>query len=400
MVRGELSPAQSQRYRRLRPPAQRTNRRSQATESRRACRAGRHVVPRVAPKPLCYCMSTARALLEMRPSRARSGAAWTLKRSEIETRRAGGQKRPGCVTARITHGWFAGALQARRRFVEKAPPTEDTLALGARSTPILPPAERLLMSTFRFRLPPARLAFIAALPLAIGTSLNIAHAQQVLSLKDSVPSITTNGVASIDAVPDIATISLGVDTERPNAANAARDNARAAQAIVGEIKAQQGIEAKDIKTQSVTLAPVYDEVTDANGRSKRTLRGYIAHNSLSVRVREIEKAGTLAGQLMDKGANSFDGIEFDYSQEEAKYDALRGDAVRDALRKANSYVTGLGLKLGRVLEIATQAPYPVPTGMSPKMLGAAKREATAAVPVEPGVETLRTEVQVTWELAQ
>jgi hypothetical protein len=33
-----------------------------------------------------YCMSTARALLEnMRPSRARSGAAPTLKRSEIET---------------------------------------------------------------------------------------------------------------------------------------------------------------------------------------------------------------------------------------------------------------------------------------------------------------------------
>jgi hypothetical protein len=254
------------------------------------------------------------------------------------------------------------------------------------------------MSTFRFPLSPARLAFIATLPLAVGTSLNIAHAQQLLSLRDSVPSITTNGVASADAVPDIATISLGLDTERPNAANAARDNARAAQAIVGEIKAQ-GIEAKDIKTLSVTLAPVYDEVTDANGRTKRTLRGYVAHNSLSVRVREIEKTGALAGQLMDKGANSFEGIEFDYSQKEAKYDALRGDAVRDALRNANSYVNGLGLKLGRVLEIATQPPEPVApgiAGMSPR--GAAR--AAAAVPVEPGVETLRTEVQVTWELVQ
>jgi Protein of unknown function (DUF541) len=84
------------------------------------------------------------------------------------------------------------------------------------------------------------------------------------------------------------------------------------------------------------------------------------------------------------------------TQKEAKYDALRGDAVRDALRKANSYVNGLGLKLGGVLEIATQAPYPVPAGMPPKMLGAGKREA-AAVPVEPGSEVLRTEVQVTWE---
>lgn len=256
------------------------------------------------------------------------------------------------------------------------------------------------MSTFRFPLPLARLAFLAAFLLAIGTPLKLAHAQQVLSLRDSVPTITTTGVASAEVVPDIATISLGVDTERPNAAAAARDNARAAQAIVGEIKAQ-GIEAKDTKTVSITLSPVYDEVSDANGRvTKRTLRGYIAHNSLSVRVREIEKAGVLAGQLMDKGANSFEGIEFGFAQKEAKYDALRGDAARDALHKANSYVNGLGIKLGRVLEIATQPHEPVHAGISPRLFAPVQRDAPAAVSVEPGVETLRSEVQVTWELAQ
>jgi uncharacterized protein YggE len=103
---------------------------------------------------------------------------------------------------------------------------------------------------------------------------------------------------------------------------------------------------------------------------------------------------------MDKGANDLDGIEFDYSQKEAKYDALRSDAVRDALRKANSYVSALGIKLGRILEIATQPPEPVATAMSPRMLGAAACPAAPAIPVEPGVQTLRTEVQVTWELAQ
>jgi uncharacterized protein len=151
---------------------------------------------------------------------------------------------------------------------------------------------------------------------------------------------------------------------------------------------------------SITLSPVYDASTDANGRIKRTLRGYEAHNSLSVRIRDITKAGALARQLMDKGANSLEGIEFDYLQKDTKYDGLRGDAVRDALRKANSYVNGLGIKLGRVLEIATEPPAPGPAGMSPRMLGAASRQASTAIPVEPGVQTLRTEVQVTWELAQ
>ncbi|MGI8568174.1 MAG: SIMPL domain-containing protein [Methylocella sp.] len=242
------------------------------------------------------------------------------------------------------------------------------------------------MSTFRFSLPLARLAFVAALPLAIGTPLNIAHAQQALPLKDSVPYITTTGVASTEVGPDVATISVAVDTERPTAADAARDNARAVQAMIGEIKAQ-GIEAKDIKTLPVTLSPVYDEVHGANGNvTKRMLRGYAAHNSLSVRIRDITKAGVLLGQLMDKGANSFERIEFDYSQKETKYDALRGDAVRDALRKANSYVNGLGLKLGRVLEIVTQQPV-VGTLGAVGGAGMLEREAPAAIPVEPRVKT-------------
>ncbi|MGH6822414.1 MAG: SIMPL domain-containing protein [Methylocella sp.] len=256
------------------------------------------------------------------------------------------------------------------------------------------------MSTYRFPLPLAHLAFIAALALAIWTPLTVAHAQQVLPLKDTVPTIATKGVASAEVVPDIATISVAVDTERPTAADAARDNARAVQAMIGEIKAQ-GIDAKDIKTLPVTLKPSYDEVHDANGNvTKRSLRGYAAHNSLIVRIRDITKAGVLLGQLMDKGTNSFERIEFDYSQKEAKTDALRGDAVRDALRKANSYVTGLGLKLGRVLEIVTQQPVVVRFGGIAGAARAAPAAPGAAIQVEPSVQTLRTEVQVTWELAQ
>jgi uncharacterized protein YggE len=279
------------------------------------------------------------------------------------------------------------------------------------------------MSTFRFRLPLAHVAFIAALPLGIGAHLTMAHAQALTS-KDSVPIILAHGVASTEVVPDIAIISLGVDTERRKAADAARENARAVQAMIAEIKAQ-GIEAKDTKTLSVTLSPVYDEVEvpNANGDvtkrtsgpagtailslsgtngyvTKKTLRGYIAHNSLSVRIKDIEKAGVLAGQLLDKGANSFEGIAFDYSQKEAKYNALLGDAVRDALRKANSYANGLGLKLGRVLEIVAHEPGDYySAGVGGNMPSAAKRGA-ATVPIEAGSEVLQAEVRVTWELAQ
>ncbi|MCL2384255.1 MAG: SIMPL domain-containing protein, partial [Alphaproteobacteria bacterium] len=188
-----------------------------------------------------------------------------------------------------------------------------------------------------------------------------------------------------------------VETERPKAGDAARDNAAAIQAVVAEIKAQ-GVEAKDVKTVSITLAPVYDEMTDSNGRIKRTRRGYLASNVLSVRVRDVTKAGTLAGQLLDKGVNNVQGISFDYSQKDSKYEGLRVDAVRDAQRKANSYVSGLGIKLGRILLIAPEPREAAPVAM--RTLGGAARDAATAVPVEPGVETLRMEVEVTWELTQ
>ena len=77
---------------------------------------------------------------------------------------------------------------------------------------------------------------------------------------------------------------------------------------------------------------------------------------------------------------------------------MLGDAVRDALLKANSYANGLGLKLGRVLEIAAHEPGDYYSGAVAGY--AAKRVAAQAVPVEPGSEVVRTEVQVTWELAQ
>ncbi|ACK51878.1 protein of unknown function DUF541 [Methylocella silvestris BL2] len=247
-----------------------------------------------------------------------------------------------------------------------------------------------------FRSLPTRLALAAV--LASGASA--ASAQEFLTLKDTVPSIAMTGEATLEVAPNIAILSLGVETERPTATEAANENAKAAQAVIADIKAA-GIDPRDIRTLGVTLMPVYDETTDANGRvTKRTLRGYQARNDLSVRVRQIEKAGALARQWIEKGANQFGGVEFDVDQKEAKYDALRGEAVRDALRKATSFTSGLGIRLGRVLEISRPdgGERPMPMAMAAR---AAKSDAASvAIPIEPGVQTLRVEVQVAWELAQ
>lgn len=252
------------------------------------------------------------------------------------------------------------------------------------------------MSQVRPSLRPCRIALLLAFSAA---TAGMARAQDI-SLRNAVPSIVTTGSASEEVVPNIATISLGVETEKPTAAEAASENARAVQAIIADVKAQ-GVDSRDVRSAEVSLAPVYDESRDANGRvTKRTLRGYLARNDLSVRVRQIAKAGALARAWIEKGANVVTSVEFDYDQKELKYDALRAEAARDALRKANSYVTSLGVKLGRVLEIAAPPYFSGGAAPAAPMMRAVQREAPIAIPIEPGVLTLRTEVQIAWELAQ
>jgi uncharacterized protein len=237
--------------------------------------------------------------------------------------------------------------------------------------------------------------FLAILTGFASTAL---PAQAAPSLKESLPTITVTGHAQTEIVPDLAIISLAVSTERPKAEAAAAANAATAQALIDEIKAQ-GIDAKDIKTVSITLTPVYDEQNDAAGRGlKKTLRGYSARNSLEIRIHAIDKAGALASRLIDKGANEVQGISFDSDQKDAAYNRLRGQAMQDALRQAKAYMAAVGQHLGRILEIApidvvSQRVFRYASGAS------FAAPAPANIPIEPGTLNLEAQVQVVWELS-
>lgn len=249
-----------------------------------------------------------------------------------------------------------------------------------------------------FRL--SRRCFQPALLVFASLCLAPAVGQAETALKDSVPHITMTGRAEIEVVPDLAILSLAVVTERPKAEDAATANAHAAQALIDLVKAQ-GIAARDIKTVSVSLAPVYDEQRDAGGRVlKRTLRGYRARNGVTIRVHAIDKAGALAQKLIDRGANEFQGIRFDYDHKDEAYDKLRGEAMQDALRRAKAYLPAVGLHLGRVLEIAPPNDIVEQKRFRYAAAPAYGRPAEpASIPIEPGTLTLDTEVQVIWELA-
>lgn len=238
-----------------------------------------------------------------------------------------------------------------------------------------------------------RLRPIAALLLAACPAQAFAQAAPL----GGPPFITVEGQASAEIAPDLARLSVGVVAERPTAAAATAEVARAAQAVTDQIKAD-GVDDKDVTTGTLGLTPIYPEDLTSS-RQSRPPRGFRAATDVAVTVRPPERAGLVASHLVDKGANQIEGIVFASSQQDRRLDDLRADAMRDARRKAEIYVGALGLRLGRVLEISPQAEGGVPPqtfARSASILAAP----TPKLPVEPGTLSLQASVSVRWEILQ
>ncbi len=241
------------------------------------------------------------------------------------------------------------------------------------------------------------------IPLALVFVLAAPALASAEPLKDSTPNITVTGAAVEDVAPDRATLVLGVVTERPSAGEAAAENARAAQAVVAELEAQ-GVAAADIRTVGVTLEPfVSDEPAPRPGAAKRAQKGFRARNELSVTIKALDKAGRIAGQLIDKGANEIQGVIFEVSDADARLDKLRAAAIKDAERKARVYVEAASLKLARVLEIRPEADEPLERAQTRVATFGGVMAASAApavIPLTPGAQKLVARVTVTWSLSR
>lgn len=206
-----------------------------------------------------------------------------------------------------------------------------------------------------------------------------------------MPIIIVEGQASRDIVPDMAVITLGITNDRPSAADAARENAKAARVLVGEIAAS-GVAERDIETTQATLSPIYD--SPRNGEAQR-VTGFRASNAVQIKVRKLDTAGELAGRLLDKGANTLQGVDFTVSDPEPILDALRAEATKDARRRAEIYAGAAGAKLGRILEIR---PADAAQPQRAFKLRSAMDAAPVRMPLEAGTETLEARVSVTWAL--
>jgi uncharacterized protein YggE len=200
-----------------------------------------------------------------------------------------------------------------------------------------------------------------------------------------LPVIVATGRAVVKRAPDVAFVTLTVESRAKSPRDAQRENADAMASVVkrtGEL----GIPKDALQTIGLTL---YEDVDTTNGR--RVSRGFVARNSIEVRIEDITRTGEIADAGVAAGATSIGGIRFDTKgRAAAEREALRL-AVAEARARAEAMAAGAGRSLDRILKVeeGVGARPPIPLQRTMAMRG------EAVTIVEPGLIELEAEVTLT-----
>ena len=198
-------------------------------------------------------------------------------------------------------------------------------------------------------------------------------------------------VAEGDAtrVPDIAQMSAGVVTQAATAAEAMSANARQMASARAALK-RAGIADRDVQSTAVGLQPQYRYGENV----PPVITGYQAASNVSVRFRDIARAGPVLDALVAAGANQISGPNLMVDNADAALDEARGAAIATARTRAELYAKAAGLHVARIVSISeggTDRGSPI----MPMMMRAAK---AAATDIAPGEQKLGVTLNVTFEL--
>jgi uncharacterized protein YggE len=189
------------------------------------------------------------------------------------------------------------------------------------------------------------LVALLLLPLARPASLPA----QAAGTSAGGPYVETVGTAESRVVPDRATLTLTVETKGAGAGAAASANA-ALQSAVLDTLAKLGLRAPEVSTQRFNVAPNYEA-----GPQGRSQEGYLARNSVIVRISDLTRIGPIIDAALARGATGVGNLEFTSSAADSVTRVATRLAVTKARAQAEAMAAALGGELGPLLHATTAA---------------------------------------------
>lgn len=198
-------------------------------------------------------------------------------------------------------------------------------------------------------------------------------------LYDGPSGIWVTGTGKASDAPDIAIVSVGVESVE-DTASAARTRAASAMRGIMSALTNAGVSVDDIQTRHFDISPRYQQVEiercdsedDGDGEEagkqeeimekscyrawESRLIGYAVSNQAQVKVRSLSRVGTIIDAVTEAAGDlvRISGISFDIEDSQPLEDEARANAVADLKRKAQMLADLSGVKLGRLVHLSEQ----------------------------------------------
>ena len=213
-----------------------------------------------------------------------------------------------------------------------------------------------------------------------------ATAQERQDVAPSCPRVVATGEATVREMPDRAVIAVGTEARAREPEPARQGSAQAMNAVRARLE-MLGFADPQIRTVRYELRPEFDFID-----GKRTRRGYVAVNTIEVRIDDMSRIGRTIDAIVQAGANIVGDPRYDLKNRDAVEDEALKQAVVDARASADAAASGAGLSVQRILRIEqhdTGSRPPVP------MMMAAPSAEEATTPIVPGPIEIKAAVTLT-----
>jgi uncharacterized protein YggE len=200
----------------------------------------------------------------------------------------------------------------------------------------------------------------------------------------------TTGSGLVRKAADRAFVSVSVEWHAKNPKEARSKNAEVVTAVRKKLK-EALLADEAIRTLSYYVEPEHDYV-----KGKQILRGYVARNTIEVRVDEIDRVGEIIDISIAAGATSVGDPRFDLKDRDTVVREALKQAVAEARGKAEAAASGAGRSIERVLSIEEHGAAPSPWPRSFGLLGGAPVQAEQPqTQISPGEIEVRGQVTLT-----
>lgn len=234
-------------------------------------------------------------------------------------------------------------------------------------------------------------AFLIA--LTISTVIDIKN-----KIQETENTITVSATGEVYAKPDLALTTFSVITEAKTVAEAMSGNTEKMNAIIDFMKGE-GVEDKDLKTTSFNIYPRYEWYEKGTcippcPQGKRVLVGYEVRQSLQVKIRDMEKIGTIVEGGTGAGANQVSDLQFTIDNQDELKKQARANAIEKAKAKASELASQLGVNLVRISNFSESSTFPRYYGLEK----VAVPEAGEELQIETGEDKIEVTVIITYEI--